>query len=90
MSFRGAIRLPRPARVASGPRPCDTCAAPCATACPVDAFADGYDVAACKAHVASPAGADCRRGGCLARRACPVGQGRRLPAQSAFHMEAFL
>ena len=91
-SFRGALRWRKPVSVVTGSKPCLTCAAqPCATACPVDAFAgDGYDVAACKAHVASPAGKECRSGGCLARRACPVGQGRRLPEQSAFHMRAFL
>ncbi len=89
-SFRGALRWDRDARTSAAQKPCDTCAAPCKSACPVGAFDDGYDVAACKAHVTSPAGGDCRTGGCLARRACPVGQGLRLPAQSAFHMEAFL
>ncbi len=91
VSFRGAIVLPTAsAAMPAPPKPCDTCAAPCLSACPVKAFADGYDVAACKAHVASAAGTDCRDNGCLARRACPVGQGLRLPAQAAFHMEAFL
>ncbi len=91
VSFRGAIILPGVWPTAPAPvKPCLTCAAPCATACPVDAFADGYDVAACKAHVTSEAGDDCRTAGCLARRACPVGQGHRLPAQANFHMEAFL
>lgn len=89
-SFRGALRWKKPAEIGSNQKPCLTCAQPCASACPVGAFIDGYDVAACKAHVASEAGATCRAGGCLARRACPVGQGTRLPAQSAFHMEAFL
>lgn len=91
VSFRGAIRWQTTPRIGTGPQPCLTCAGqPCATACPVGAFDDGYDVAACKAHVTSDAGRECRTGGCLARRACPVGQGDRLPAQSAFHMEAFL
>lgn len=91
VSFRGALFYPDRAPAPSdATKPCTTCAAPCAIACPVDAFADGYDVVACKAHVTSPAGTDCRMGGCLARRACPVGQGRRTPAQSAFHMKAFL
>jgi hypothetical protein len=89
-SFRGAIRWDKPAEFGTATQPCIACAAPCKTACPVGAFNDGYDVAACKSHVASPGGADCRDGGCLARRACPVGADRRLPAQSAFHMEAFL
>ncbi len=91
VSFRGAIILPGLLPLAStGTKPCASCAAPCATACPVGAFDAGYDVAACKAHVTSDAGTDCRDNGCLARRACPVGQGLRRPAQAAFHMKAFL
>lgn len=91
VSFRGAL-LFRDAAATPTPRqrPCDACQAPCATACPVDAFiAGGYDVAACKRHINSPAGSDCIAQGCRARRACPVGAGLRLPAQAAFHMEAF-
>jgi len=91
VSFRGAIRWQAEPQPGTGPKPCLTCAGqPCASACPVGAFHHGYDVAACKAHVASDAGTTCRTSGCLARRACPVGQGTRLPAQAAFHMEAFL
>ena len=91
-SFRGAIRWRGASVPADGHKPCQSCAdKPCATACPVGAFgAFGYDVAACKAHVASNEGQSCLNTGCLARRACPVGQGLRLPAQAAFHMEAFL
>ena len=90
VSFRGALRWQVTADVSTASSPCPTCARPCKSACPVGAFAQGYDVAACKAHVGSDAGQDCRLGGCLARRACPVGQGNRLPAQAQFHMEAFL
>lgn len=91
VSFRGAIRWQAEPQPGTGPNPCPTCMGqPCASACPVGAFDNGYDVAACKAHVASDAGTTCRSSGCLARRACPVGQGTRLPAQAAFHMEAFL
>jgi len=91
VSFRGAIRWQAAPHLGTAPQPCLTCAGqPCATACPVGAFDNGYEVAACKAHVASDAGTDCRTRGCLARRACPVSQGTRLPAQAAFHMEAFL
>lgn len=89
-SFRGALRWHADAQPATAQKPCVSCAKPCATACPVGAFDDGYDVTACKAHVATDAGIDCRTAGCLARRACPVGHGTRLPAQAAFHMEAFL
>ena len=90
ISFRGAFRQSGAAHKNRSTQPCETCPKPCATACPVGAFDDGYDVAACKTHIASDAGIDCRTKGCLARRACPVGQGNRLPAQAAFHMEAFL
>ncbi|MDX8354198.1 ferredoxin [Cognatiyoonia sp. IB215182] len=90
VSFRGALRQKGVLTPPSTEKPCTTCPQPCATACPVGAFDDGYDVAACKAHAISAADVDCRTGGCLARRACPVGQGLRLPAQAAFHMEAFL
>lgn len=76
-----------------GPHPCESCATkPCLTACPAGAF-DGasYDVPACAAHLATPAGDDCMRGGCLARHACPVGQGYAYaPAQAEFHMRAFV
>ena len=89
-SFRGALRMPGEHAQDISAKPCDSCTQPCASACPVDAFHSGYDVAACKAHLKSQAGQDCRINGCRARRACPIGQGNRLPAQSAFHMKAFL
>lgn len=72
--------------------PCSTCAdRPCLTSCPVGAFSSsGYDVPACARHLDSPEGQDCLEGGCLARRACPVGAGyAQAPAQNAFHMRAF-
>lgn len=90
VSFRGALRSAGPTAPPALSKPCDSCKQPCTTACPVHAFADGYDVETCKAHVTSAAGQDCRTGGCLARRACPVGQGNRVSAQAAFHMESFL
>jgi len=91
LSFRGAVRiphllpLPEPAR-----SPCSYCMGPCITACPVMAFAGGsYDVAACKAHLETPEGAECYKG-CKVRRACPISQSYgRLEAQSEFHMKAF-
>ncbi len=95
-AYRGALllrdRWEIPA-AAGRPRPCDRCRSqPCLTSCPVGAFgAEGYDVAVCTRHVASPAGSDCRERGCLARRACPVGAEHRYgPPQARFHMEAFL
>ncbi len=83
------LDLPPPPPVSS---PCQSCTQrPCLSRCPVGAFsASGYDVPACARHLQSPAGADCLQGGCLARRACPVGADyQQLPAQNAFHMRAF-
>ncbi|MCE2509622.1 MAG: hypothetical protein J4G10_01375 [Alphaproteobacteria bacterium] len=93
-AYRGALafaeRLELPVR-AERPRPCDTCEAkPCLHTCPVAAFAGGsYDVPRCMGHLETPAGRDCVEGGCLARRACPVGEAY-APPQAAFHMDAFM
>lgn len=93
ISLRGAIWLPAfldlpPVPVAS---PCETCAQPCLTACPVDALgAHPYDVPACHAYLDTPEGADCLTGGCHVRRACPVSQSfGRDAAQSAHYMRYF-
>lgn len=94
-SWRGALALHdvlplhRPER----PRPCEDCAGrPCATACPAGVLTPkGYDVAACRAFVASSAGRLCREQGCRVRLACPLSQTLGRPQeQSAFHMRAFL
>jgi ferredoxin len=92
VSFRGALALKE--AVAVPPpvaRPCEGCAAPCLTACPVGALTgEGYDVPACHAYLDRPEGAECLTGGCLVRRACPVSQSyARLPEQSAYHMRRF-
>jgi hypothetical protein len=90
LAFAERIDLPPPD---SRPSPCDDCMGkPCLTACPVGAFTRaGYDVSACVAHIAAPAGAECMSGGCLARRACPAGpEYRHIPAQADFHQRAFL
>jgi epoxyqueuosine reductase QueG len=88
--FPVVFDLPRPE---PGSHPCEACLTkPCLSACPAGAF-DGksYDVPACFALIANPAGADCMTRGCLARHACPVGQGfAYAPAQAQFHMRAFL
>lgn len=94
ISFRAALAVPLHFDLPPPPtKPCTTCdRQPCTTACPVGALAPGqdYDVPACKSHMQSPEGADCRNG-CLVRRACPVSQRfGRVPEQSAFHMRAFL
>jgi epoxyqueuosine reductase QueG len=95
-AYRAALLFPvvfdLPA-VSPGAHPCETCAGkPCLSACPVSAF-DGmrYDVEVCARHIAAPRGNDCLTAGCLARRACPVGQGfAYAPAQAQFHRRAFL
>jgi ferredoxin len=94
-SYRGALGLAEaldlPAVIAA-PSPCDSCRErPCLRGCPVGAFTvGGYDVAACAAHLKSPAGTACMEGGCLARRACPVGAGHAHGReQAAFTMRAF-
>jgi hypothetical protein len=72
--------------------PCDTCAEkPCLSACPVSAFSlEGYAVDRCREHIKSTGGEVCKEGGCLARRACPVGQAFEYkPEQKQFHMAAF-
>jgi hypothetical protein len=94
-AYRGALafpdRLDLPARQAR-PSPCESCREkPCLSRCPVHAFAaDGYDVAACASYLDPTAGRACMEGGCLARRACPVGRDALYkPGQAAFHMAAF-
>lgn len=94
-SYRGAvlvgeaIALPTRPDIAS---PCDGCEArPCLSACPVGAYtAAGFALERCAAHLDAPAGEPCMSGGCLARRACPVGtrfgHGRQ---QATFTMAAF-
>lgn len=95
ISFRGALVFDteEAPNIQSATSPCPKCPRPCTTACPVGALTEGedYDVAACKAHVSGPQGHDCRNGGCLVRRACPVSIAfGRDKAQSAFHMGYFL
>lgn len=94
-SYRGALalraRLDLPERAAAA-SPCAACAdKPCLSACPVAAFsADGYDAAACGAHIAAPAGAACMDGGCRARAACPAGARHRYGQdETRFYMRSF-
>ena len=90
LGFSDALAVPDLKPV---PSPCDSCLGRwCLRACPVGAFSgSSYDVDACVAHVKSPAGADCMRLGCRARRACPVGVEHAYgPDQANFHMRAFL
>ena len=93
-SYRGALAFahdigaPKRTKRAS---PCESCAAkPCLSTCPVGAFRPGrFDVAACATRIASTDGAECLDGGCLARRACPIGA-PPTREQRAFSMRAFL
>jgi hypothetical protein len=96
--YRGAILLAERFAVppvTRGAAPCDSCAAkPCLTACPAGAFTPGtfpasFDSVACVDHVAGPAGGACAGGGCLARRACPVGRAHAYDRDAAaYHMAA--
>lgn len=92
ISLRGALLFNTEFAVdAPTPSPCIGCDAPCKTACPVAAFGpDGYDVAACKSHLATDTEPLCMKRGCVARRHCPVSRSHgRVEAQSAFHMRSF-
>ena len=93
--YRGALlfsaKLALPPASPATRSPCDSCAAkPCLTTCPADAFKpDRFDALACVGHVESSKGKACAAGGCLARRACPVGRGHGYVAEEgAFHMAA--
>jgi ferredoxin len=92
VSYRGALALPdRLDLPPAPPCPCDGCARPCLTACPVGALSTaGYDVPACHAFLDTPAGSACLTGGCHVRTSCPVSRSyARLPEQSAYHMRLF-
>jgi hypothetical protein len=95
-SYRGALAFREELNVSASaavPSPCETCTGRwCLSACPVGAFSnEGYDVGACAGHLRSAAGGDCMGGGCLARRACPVGAEHAYgPEQAGFHMRAFM
>ncbi|MGV8989107.1 MAG: ferredoxin [Cypionkella sp.] len=92
VSFRGALALPEEMPVPEvAVQPCEACAKPCLTACPVGALTGaGYDVPRCHQHLSQPEGAECLTSGCLVRRACPAGSGyARMGDQSAYHMRQF-
>lgn len=87
--FGEEIEIPPPPEIE---HPCDSCEdKPCLSVCPVSAFSNhSYAVDQCRAHLASGEGNDCLEGGCLARRACPVGRDHVYrPDQQRFHMAAF-
>jgi hypothetical protein len=95
-AYRAALLFDRPV---GGPNaqslsfPCETCVErPCLTTCPAEAVSPGgYHVDRCASHVGGDGGADCRLGGCMARRACPIGREFEYSANALeFHMKAFL
>lgn len=90
--FAGHVVAPMP-RSTILDHPCDSCIdKPCLHTCPIEAFtAEAYDYPRCKSYVGSQAGRTCFTGGCLARKACPVGQSHvNDPAHQAFHMRAMV
>jgi hypothetical protein len=94
--YRGALLFAERLEIPSLPQgargnPCDSCAdKPCLTRCPAGAFSEaGFDALACVGHVESRKGKACAAGGCLARRACPVGPAFAYDRdEGAYHMAA--
>lgn len=77
---------------ATTPDVCARCSdQPCLQACPVGAYTgEAFLLETCAGHLHSGSGAECMKGGCLARRACPIGQDYRyIPEHATFHMQAF-
>jgi len=94
ISLRGALLVTETLALPAPPRfdPCTSCAAPCASACPVRALsaAAPYDVPACHDFLDGDGAKSCMVDGCLARRACPLSRGAgRRSEQSALHMRSF-
>ena len=95
-AYRAALAFTRPIdlpAVDDRASPCESCAdKPCLSTCPVAAFnGETYDIEACIWLLQEPGGEECMGGGCLARRACPVGPEYAYePDQAGFHMTAFL
>ncbi len=88
--FDGALDFDVPAPRA---HPCESCDDKlCLSTCPIGAFSPrGYAYKTCKTHVRSKEGNACSTGGCLARRACPVGTKHAYqPDHQAFHMNTFV
>lgn len=91
-SYRGALIMPGHVPLPpAAEHPCTQCPAPCRTQCPVGAFTlTRYETDICHGFLDSADGTNCLLHGCLARRACPIGQGYgRLSEQSSWHMRHF-
>jgi hypothetical protein len=96
-AYRFAVALPElqadPAAKSKFESPCLSCVdKPCLKACPVSAFVnESYRVDRCMDYLLANTQSACRKLGCEARRACPVGIGYTyLPAHAKFHMDAFI
>ena len=96
-AYRGALSFPErlylpPRPDADTGSPCEGCRErPCLVPCPVGAVREGaFDGTRCAGWLTTRPESDCREGGCLARRACPVGSEHAyVPVHAAFHMAAF-
>jgi hypothetical protein len=95
-SYRAALLFDREFDLGPAPvldHPCGECTdRPCLAACPVGAFGGAeFGLEACLAHLARSAGRACMTGGCLARRACPVGKAHEYGADhQAFLARGFV
>jgi hypothetical protein len=86
-SLAGAIETEQ------GVSPCLSCVTqPCLQACPVNAFSgENYRVEECVDYLSDDAESNCRKQGCIARKACPVAvQNQYESAHARFHMSAFV
>ena len=96
-AYRFALAIPQfheqPTVRAVFESPCLHCKdMPCLDACPVDAFANqSYRADQCMDYLLSDDMSACRKRGCAARRACPVGESfTYLQEHAKFHMEAYV
>ena len=99
-AYRGALLFGRPIAdvepTVTASSPCRSCRdSPCLRTCPVNAFdGDNFAMQDCAAELSRQqvsGNAPCLDSGCIARKACPVGQNFYYPeAQMRFHTLAFL
>ena len=89
----GDLQLTSSTQEAHKPDLCLTCVGqPCLRVCPVQAYTGTtFELNACAAHLKTVEGKACMQMGCMARRACPVGQQHTyVPEHAALHMNAFV
>lgn len=89
--FKGAIKqLPPRPQLKS---PCESCSKkPCLRVCPVQAYdGESYNVPKCMDYLSLNIDSECMDVGCIARRACPIGQKFAYHKEHGhFHMDRFL